>query len=72
MADLKFAEFFAEREEKPFGFSKTPLDELPLTMAYTPIQRFKDIYNEAEALERGTLFQELDKPFYGKFTGVKK
>lgn len=72
MADLKFAEFFAEKAERPVGFSKTPLDELPLTMTYTPMQKFRELYNEAEALDRGTLFQELDKPFCGKFTGVKR
>ncbi|MBE6798791.1 MAG: spore coat associated protein CotJA [Ruminococcaceae bacterium] len=40
-------------------------------MSYTPMQRFNESYNWHEALLRGTLFPELDKPFYGKFTGER-
>ena len=38
----------------------------PLAAVYSPIQVWKDIYNEAQALSRGTLFAELDKPFMAK------
>ena len=33
-----------------------------LAMVYSPIQVWRDIYDTDLALERGTLFAELDKP----------
>lgn len=42
-----------------------------LAMAYVPYQRFEKLYSEEKALERGTLFEELDMPFYGGKKGVK-
>ena len=36
-----------------------------LAMVYSPCQQFRELYEPAEALSRGTLFRELDKPFYG-------
>lgn len=48
-------------------FGKTELDELPLAMAYVPMQKFKDLYGQEDALEKGTLFTDLNKPFAGKF-----
>ena len=74
MVELKFKDFItptAEVRERS-NFSTTPLDMLPLTMTYTPMQRFGEIYNEDEALMRGTLFPDIDKPFCGKFTGVRR
>ncbi len=46
-------------------FNDTELKDLPLTMAYVPFQRSIDSYEEEQALMRGTLFPDLDKPFYG-------
>ena len=43
------------------------IDRLPLTMAYVPMQTFKDVYEPMTALANGTLFPELNKPFKGKF-----
>jgi len=37
-----------------------------LAMAYVPDQEWGDLYDEAIALQRGTLFPELDKPFTGR------
>ena len=42
------------------------LDELPLAMAYVPFQKFRKIYDADVALCRGTMFEELDKPFLGE------
>lgn len=39
------------------------LQELPLAMAYVPIQPWGDTYQPARALCRGTLFPQLDLPF---------
>lgn len=69
MADLKYKDFFPMTSGN--NFSKTPLDELPLTMSYIPMQKLGVLYNDDEGLCRGTIFPELDKSFYGKFTGEK-
>ena len=36
-----------------------------LAMVYSPRQYWRDAYAPAEALDRGTLFRELDKPLTG-------
>lgn len=42
-----------------------PVDDMPLAMAYVPIQRFGNVYDLCKGFERGTIFPDLDKPFYG-------
>lgn len=41
------------------------LRQLPLAMAYVPIQTWGDVYLPNRALARGTLFPVLDLPFGG-------
>ena len=41
-------------------------DDYPIGMAYVPRQEFKDLYDPEKSLEMGTMFLELDKPFYGR------
>ena len=41
------------------------LDSLPLAMAYVPFQKWRSTYPLEKALERGTLFPDLDLPFKG-------
>ena len=36
-----------------------------IAMAYIPFQENNDIYDDCQALERGTAFPCLDKPFMG-------
>ena len=36
-----------------------------LAMVYSPRQYWRDAYSPVEALDRGTLFAELDKPLTG-------
>lgn len=43
-----------------------------LAMMYVPFQRFENLYDPEKALERGTLFAELDMPFYGSKKGAKR
>lgn len=50
---------------------ETSMDNFPLGMAYVPWQTWKNIYEPDKALQRGTIFEELDKPFYGS-QGVKR
>lgn len=38
----------------------------PLAAVYSPMQVWKDLYSEAQALAHGTLFAELDKPFVAR------
>lgn len=38
----------------------------PLAMVYTPVQSFDNLYDTKTALQKGTLFKELDLPFRGK------
>lgn len=45
-------------------------DELPLTMAYVPMQKFNTTFPLGKALHVGTIFPELCKPFVGK-RGIK-
>lgn len=42
------------------------VDEMPLTMAYVPMQRFSETFPLCTALQAGTIFPELCKPFCGK------
>lgn len=48
------------------SLAETPLDELPIAMAYVPMQKWRNVYEPDVALERGTLFSELDLPFIGE------
>ena len=43
-----------------------PLSGMALAMAYVPWQYFQDVYEPDKALQYGTIFPELNKPFYGK------
>lgn len=36
-----------------------------LAMVYSPCQEFEGLYEGAAALAAGTIFRELEKPFYG-------
>lgn len=50
---------------------RDPLYSLPLAMAYVPWQRWNQTYELDKALMCGTLFPELNKPFYGKRGGCR-
>lgn len=39
---------------------------MPIAMAYVPWQRFGRTYDLNQALQIGTIFPELNKPFTGK------
>ena len=46
-------------------------DNFALAMAYVPIQHFKSVYELDEALQVGTIFPELNKPFKGAHVKTK-
>ena len=41
------------------------LSGYPLAMVYAPMQDFTEIYDLETALDRGTVFSQLDLPFMG-------
>ena len=42
------------------------LDTLPLAMAYVPMQKWGQVYEQEVAFPRGTIFPVLDLPFIGE------
>ncbi len=57
--------------EAPVPIRETPaplpcLEACSLAMVYSPIQEWRNLYPINEALRKGTLFAELDKPFRGR------
>lgn len=50
---------------------QSTIKNMTLAMAYVPWQTWRDIYDAEKAFCRGTIFEELDKPFLGK-GGVKR
>lgn len=47
------------------------LSDMALAMAYVPWQHFDKVYEVDKALQYGTIFPELNKPFYGR-RGVQR
>lgn len=43
-----------------------PVDQMTIGMGYVPWQKWQKIYELDEALSRGTIFEELDKPYLGR------
>ena len=41
-------------------------------MGYVPWQHLDKVYEPAQALRAGTLFPELEKPFYGYMKGGRR
>ena len=37
--------------------------DMPIAMAYVPMQRWNQVYDMSRGLTRGTIFPELDLPF---------
>lgn len=46
--------------------TRDELRGMPLAMGYVPWQTFECTYEPAQGLHAGTIFPELDKPFYGR------
>ncbi len=55
------------REESGCGrgcMTDRRLESFPLAMVYSPDQEWRELYSEEEALAHGTMFKELELPFY--------
>lgn len=48
------------------------MQEQQVAMAYIPWQTFTKAYEPQRALQVGTIFPELDKPFTGRAGGMRK
>lgn len=48
---------------------KCYFEQMPIAMAYVPYQVCKEMFDTGRALQEGTIFPELCKPFYGKGGG---
>ncbi len=46
--------------------------QISLAMAYVPMQRFENLYDDEKGFEAGTVFAALDKPFFGAKTGGRR
>lgn len=40
------------------------IDTYPIAMAYVPMQKWGELYDPMSALSHGTIFRELDLPWY--------
>lgn len=40
------------------------MEERPLAMAFVPVQQWGGLWEDREAFERGTIFRDLNLPFY--------
>ena len=47
-------------------FKGNGYEDQAIAMAYVPWQQFRNLYDLDRALQAGTIFAELDKPFTGK------
>lgn len=54
-------------------YDRENIDSMPVAMAYVPWQFMKDVYEPSDALQIGTIFPELDKPFLCyRFSGGRR
>lgn len=51
---------------RPGSCSRDQLLGMPLAIAYVPWQHWNETYQLDKAMQVGTIFPELDKPFLGK------
>ena len=49
-----------------YGHRHGGVDSMSVAMQYVPWQHWSRIYSPEEGLQCGTIFPELNKPFYGK------
>lgn len=70
--EVFFRLFDKKNDHEDCGVKECPLpvgafpEDTPLAMAYVPYQVWETPYEEDVALQRGTIFRSLDKPFIGE------
>ncbi len=58
--------------ETPATQGAVPIVDAVLAMAYVPMQDYGLLYDQADALDAGTLYPDLDKPFLGSKKGMMR
>lgn len=67
MTPTFFMEMSAEAPTPQCPATKSRLSEdMPIAMAYVPVQFWEKTYDPLTGLSRGTIFPALDKPFIGE------
>lgn len=66
MADCRCNRYMPQQHCMPPSKMDSFPDNFPVGMAYVPWQTWNQVYDFDKALQRGTLFPELDKPFIGR------
>lgn len=66
MADCRCNRYMPQQRCMPSSKKEGFPDNFPVGMAYVPWQTWNQVYDFDKALQRGTLFPELDKPFIGR------
>lgn len=56
----------------PCSREMKPDENFALAMAYVPMQHFHNVYELDEAMQYGTIFPELNKPFLGWKGGCRR
>ena len=56
----------SERNSSCTGKHSWGLENHPLAMVYSPLQSFDNLFDMDTALNKGTMFCELDLPFMGE------
>ncbi len=56
----------------PRNREMVPDENFALAMAYVPMQHFHNVYELDEAMQYGTIFPELNKPFLGWKGGCRR
>ena len=54
------------RPSQPCGCRYDALEDFPIAMAYVPWQKWRNLYEPCKGLQRGTIFEDLSKPFHGR------
>ena len=54
------------RPSQPCGCRYDALEDFPIAMAYVPRQKWRNLYEPCKGFQRGTIFEDLSKPFHGR------
>ena len=54
------------RPSQPCGCRYDALEDFPIAMAYVPWQKWRNLYEPCKGFQRGTIFEDLSKPFHGR------
>ena len=67
MAEMRTPECAAKNHHTSEGCeNRDPLRSLPIAMAYVPWQRWQNLFESCKGFEKGTIFEDLHKPFHGR------